>query len=87
MLGRHRMSTTHPIRTRLALGAAMTGLAMTGAAVSTPTASALTPTLSQRIMPSARRRVYLAPKKCSRPGAWCGSWRQRALPYTVGFPS
>jgi hypothetical protein len=46
MLGRHRMRTTHPIRTRLALGAAMTGLAMTGAAVGTPTASALTPTPS-----------------------------------------
>jgi hypothetical protein len=47
LLGRHRMSTTPPIRTRLAVGAAMTGLAMTGAAFGTPTASAaLTPTPS-----------------------------------------
>ena len=43
MLGRQRMSTSHPIRIRLAVGAVLTGLAMTGAAVGTPTASALTP--------------------------------------------
>lgn len=46
--GKHRKSVGHPIRTRLAAGAAATALALTGAALVTPMASAspLTPAQS-----------------------------------------